>query len=364
MTEDEANTTLDDIAAAWDAAEQETSDADQFTGESEESEAPQQLETSDASEPEERTEQQGEDGAPSGVETSSPESQISDKGPEGSEQAEVLQKPAEQDVVCPVSLPAAAREEWKNTPKAMKDAIAKRERDYAVGIQKHAEGAKRAAQMDQVLSPYRQYFAINGNNPAKTVSELLQTAASLHSGAPLQKAQQVVNLIHQFGVDVQAVDKLLVGETPDQPAPAQDHAIQQAVQQAVAPYQQHMQQIQQAQAQQTQKAQGAAMDELQRFSQDPKNEFFRDVRMDMADILDFAAKRGMDMSLEDAYHRACQLHPEVSKVIGSRVQQQTVQRKRRASSSVAGSPGGPGGAQAPVDMRGAIEQAWDNAGRM
>ena len=358
MTEDEAATTLDDLAAAWDAVEEPT-DVEPPTENAE------QLEGLADDQPEGSVDEPEVSAGSGGVEDTT-----QDAGePVGSNGSAEADSPSQIDTKddggCPVSLPAAAREEWKNTPQAMKDAIAKREKDYAVGIQKHAEGAKRAAQMDQSLSPFRQYFAMNGNNPPKTMHELLATAASLQTGAPLQKAQQVANLIHQFGVDVQALDQILVGESPQQaPQEQNNQAINQAVQQAVAPYQQHMQQVQQYQQQAHQKELSQISGELTAFAQDPKNEFFRDVRMDMADILDMASNRGLDMSLQEAYRRACALNPEISKVMGGRVQQQSVQRKRRASSSVAGSPGGPGSSQQPADMRGAIEQAWETANRM
>ena len=358
MTEDEATTTLDDLAAAWDAAEEPT-DVEPPT------ETSDQFEGVEDDQPESSIGEPEVSAGSGGNET--PEEDAGDPvGPNGSgAQDSAGQIAAKDDGGCPVSLPAAAREEWKNTPQAMKDAISKRERDYAVGIQKHAEGAKRAVHMDRALSPFRQYFAMNGNNPPKTMHDLLATAASLQTGAPLQKAQQVANLIHQFGVDVQALDQILVGDTPQQsPQNQNNQAIHQAVQQAVAPYQQHMQQVQAHQQQVHQKEQSQIAGELETFARDPKNEFFRDVRMDMADILDMASNRGLDMSLQEAYRRACALNPEISKVMGGRVQQQSVQRKRRASSSVAGSPGGPGSSQQPADMRGAIEQAWETANRM
>ncbi len=97
----------------------------------------------------------------------------------------------------PVSLPPAAREVWKDTPAAMKAAIAKREKDYEAGIVKYAGDAKRAQQMDQVLSQHQHYFAMTNEPVGKTVNDLLSVASNLYMGPPHVKAQIVAGLINQ-----------------------------------------------------------------------------------------------------------------------------------------------------------------------
>ena len=353
--DDEMTSAADDIAAAWDKVEVDETPT-------EEPEELESAELDDVSEPVEGDE------LPAGDDAAEPDTELAEQAiPESN--ADDEKGKGDDDDPAPISPPAAAREAWKDTPKAMKDAIAKRERDFAVGIQKYAEGAKRAQQMDQSLRPYQQYFAMNGNNPAKSIGDLLQTASLLQGGAPRQKAETVANLISQFGVDVETLDHILAGATPPEPqgqgvgqgvAP---QLVQQAVQQAIAPYQQHMQQFQLMQQRAHQQTEQEVASELQTFATDPKHEFYNDVKMDMADILDLAAQRGLDLSLEDAYKRACLMNPDVSNVINSRTQQQQIQRKRRASASVSGSPAGPGGAPDPANLRGAIEAAWDSAGR-
>lgn len=256
----------------------------------------------------------------------------------------------------PVGLPPAAREVWKDTPKAMKEAMVKREHDFATGIQRYAENAKRAEGMDRVLQPYQQYLAMNGG-PAQTINTLLQTGAGLQMGTPAQKAQTVASLIQQFGVDIQTLDTLLVGKTPQ--AKPQD-AVQQAVQQAVAPYQQQMEQFRAMQAQAAQQQQGAVTQEVNEFG--TKNEFYTDVRGDMADILDMAANRGQQMTMQQAYDKACLLHPEISNIMQARSKAPT-DNQRLAASSISGAPGGAGGSNSDLSLRATIEDAWANAGR-
>jgi hypothetical protein len=82
----------------------------------------------------------------------------------------------------------------------------------------------------------------------------------------------------------------------------------------------------------------------------------------MADILDMASKRNLNMSLHEAYNRACQLHPEVSRILSGRTSAPT-QKQRRAASSISGSPGGTGESAKANSVRDAIEMAWDSVGR-
>lgn len=260
----------------------------------------------------------------------------------------------------PVGLSAAAREAWKETPPAIREEIAKRERDFAVGIQRYAEGAKRAQAMDSAMQPYRAYIDMNGG-PGQAVTKLLQTGTFLQMGSQQQKAEAIAGVIKQFGVDITTLDNILAGEAPP-PEVAQQSQVEQMLQQRLAPYEQQMQQIQQQREMAERQAQERINSEVTEFSS--KNEFYNDVKLEMADIMDMAANRGQEMSLQEAYDKACQLHPEVSKVIASRQQRQSVGNKRRASSSVSGSPGGVGERSTPDSTRAAIEQAWENAGRI
>jgi hypothetical protein len=261
----------------------------------------------------------------------------------------------------PVGLSAAAREHWKDTPKAVRDEVAKRERDYATGMQRHAEGAKRAAGMDTVIGPHSQYIQMNGG-PGKAVGDLLMAGSTLQMGSPLQKAQQVAGLIQQFGVDISTLDGLLSGQGVPRET-QQRNDVQRQVQEAVAPYQQQAQQFQRQQQQQTLQAQHMIGSEIQQFAQDPQNEFYRDVRMEMADILEMASNRGVELGLQEAYQRACAMRPDVAAILNTRASAPTA-GKRRAASSIHGTPGGSPAAGAPGSMREAIEAAFDQVGRV
>ena len=126
-----------------------------------------------------------------------------------------------------------------------------------------------------------------------------------------------------------------------------------------------MQQMQENQKYQEQQGQQVVNQTVQEFATDPKNEFYRDVAGDMADILEMASNRGRNMSLQDAYSSACQLHPEVSKILNTRTKAPT-SGQRRAATSIRGTPGGAGdnSLDPSSSMTDDISRAWDMQGRM
>jgi cytochrome c556 len=353
MDNEQAESTMDALAEAWDAAEGNTGEGDGFDSTDQVVEEDSADSTDVVAEAEFGHTDEGSSEVGESTDPADSAETDGDGGAEGTR--------GQPDERPPVSLSAAAREAWKDTPPAMRAEIAKREADFARGIQKYAESAKRVQSMDRMLAPYSQYFAINGGAP-KAIGEALQTAALLQQGSPVQKAQAAAQLIKQFGVDISTLDSLLVGEAPPEAAQVQSQ-VQQAVQQAVAPYQQQMASMQQAQQATMQRAQQEVYSEVDAFGADPAHEFYHDVKLDMADIMDLAAQRGLQLSLKDAYDRACTMNPEIQRIVQNRRSQQSLQSKRRAASSVGGAPAGDAAGAPPASLRGAIADAWENAGR-
>ena len=319
----------------------------------------------------EETVEETDDGDDDGIEQPTGEAPPDDQGADDSVDTEA--SPAEEPIAAestepepaaavdapPTGLPPEAREAWKDTPKAMKDAIATREKQFAMGMQKNAEAAKQAHTINQTIAPFGQYVQMNGG-PKQAITGLLQTGSALQMGSPIQKAETVANIIKQFGVDINTLDNLLVGQAP--PEGVQQHSeVQQAVQQAVQPYQQMMNQMQQAQQQARQQSVAQIDGEIGQFATD--NEFYKDVASDMADMLDMAANRGRQMSMQEAYDRACMIHPEISKILQARTNSQQVSQARKAATSISGSPGGEGGTSGDDDMRATIAAAFANSGR-
>jgi len=121
-------------------------------------------------------------------------------------------------------------------------------------------------------------------------------------------------------------------------------------------------QFQQAQFAQQERVTQEAQSEVEQFL--TRAEFGEDVREDMADLMEAASRRGQNVTLEEAYRKACILNDHVRSVLQGRLQAQdahqttqAAQRARSAAVSVSGAA--PKGAmqQPATDIRSAIEAA-------
>jgi len=343
MEEEQTNDLAADLSAAWDAAEAEADDVtDSEVPESEEHEP--QLAAGEDGEHEPEVQPEGE---PSGLRRAAGE----EESPAQAGDQPSLDAP-------PKAFSPEAREAWKDTPEAVRKELAKREADYAYGIEKHRANTERVRQMDKTLSPYQQFFAMNGGAP-NVLPGLLQAGASLQMGSQVQKVQTVAKLIKQFDVDISKLDDALVG---NQVKPDPNEQLQSLVQQQIAPLQQKLMTYEQREQMEQQQRQQKVAQDVQSFGQ--THEFFNDVRPAMADLMDMAANRGREMTLEEAYEIACQSSPEIRKVIESRKAQEQVASKRRAASSVRGSPGASAMSTEHDSRRALIAEQWDNFGRV
>jgi hypothetical protein len=333
---------MDDLAEAWGDAD-DGMDTDLATADRHE-ESTDELETANEIVPEETV-----------VAEAAVEPIAGDEAAGGPDAAKAA-APAADEATAPSSWTPEAREGWKDLPAASQKYIKQREAEFEAGIVKYAGNAKRAEVMDQVLGPYQQYLQMNGG-AGSAIQGLLQSGATLQMGSPAQKAETVARLIGQYGVDITALDNILVGQ-----APAAVDPVQSQIQEAVAPYQQFMQQFQQNQNNQQQQAQAAVVTEVDQFG--GANEFYKDVRGYMADIMDMATNRGQTMTMDQAYTQACKLHPEISKIMDTRAASAALVPKRKAASSISGSRGGAGGDGPVGSLRNTIADAWENAGRV
>lgn len=268
----------------------------------------------------------------------------------------------------PVDWSPKERESWSKVPRELQERILARERDMAQTMEgtRHARAVYDA--MDKMAQSYAPTMAALGTqNPLEAVQTLFHTATVLNSGSPQQKAAEVARLINQFGVDVVTLDNALVGNNSAPAQNPQSAQIEQLLEQKLAPVNQYMQQVQQMQQYQQSQQQQAANQSVMAFAQD--HEFLGDVREAMADIIEMAAQRGVNLSLEDAYNRACAAHPEISQVMEQRRQQEqllgqqnTLQQKKNAAASLSGRMVGSGGADQNLSLRDQITAAWESAG--
>lgn len=252
----------------------------------------------------------------------------------------------------PRSWSATAREAWGNMSPELQAEVIRRERDIEAGLREAAEAKRLREEFQKTLSPYEAMLKAEGSEPLRAIGSLLQTAQALRTAPPAQRAALVAQIVRTYGVPIEALDAALAGEAPpaQQQAPYRDPRVDQL-----------FATIEQAKAQRAQALQAEAAKAIQGVQE---QEFFDDVREEMADILEVAARRGVAMTLEDAYNRAIALHPEISKVLSQREAakaaanaQASTQRAKAASTSVKGSPAGVAD-EKPTGLREQLEAAF------
>jgi len=267
----------------------------------------------------------------------------------------------------PSSWKGQAKGEWATVPLAVRQEVARREAEVEKVLREAAPLRQFQQQFQQTVAPYMARIESYGTHPVQAIGNLLKADYLLSSAPKQQRAQLMAQFIKDYEVDIMELDNALSGSAQPNPQGQQsdiEQRIMQQVQQMVAPFYQQ-------QAQATQQIQQKAVTTVEQMAEDHiKYPYFNEVRADMADIVEMMAKRGVDMTLEDAYARAIRINPEVSSQMERQTtmqnanhQHQQAQRAKLAASSVSGSPaaGGGGSFVGNGDLRSTIEAAFGGA---
>ena len=219
---------------------------------------------------------------------------------------------------------AASKVAFDNLPDTVKADIAKREQEVNQGfaklaefkpVEKYAEMAKRGGTtLDRALEQYtgienllrRDVFAgveqvlkNVGVNPRSFAMAYLQRS----SGAPVGAAQPDLAARQPAAIDPQSI-------------------VRQATEAVRAEYE----------ARQVQS-------DVQKFASDPKNRFYENVKPTMAELV----RTGLATDLQDAYDKACRLHPDVWAAINAPPQPDprklAADQARAAAKATIGAPG-------------------------
>jgi len=343
-TEEGSGSLADDLRAAM----QEPVPAQETTNETTESTASDEQPTAD-----ERARDESGRFAPRTA--ANPENKVSESGQqkptEGQELATqpVVQPTTEQQGARPpVSWTPTAREEWAKVPPLVQQEVMRREREITQTLAQTAEARNLHTEFNKTVQPFMGDIQAEGSTPMKAVENLMNTAAWLRRGNTQQKANVVANIIRSYGVDITALDEILAGGggySGQAPTSQQgvDPNLMSAFEQKLAPMQQFINQLQEKLKVAEERGTQEITQSTEQFLNDPKNEFAWDLKDDMADILDMAAKRGLQMSLQEAYSRATMLHPDISKILESRrtvpepLSPAAIRAKQAASASISNS---------------------------
>jgi hypothetical protein len=275
-------------------------------------------------------------------------------------------KPGVDETKAPQSWSPKLREDFAKLPANVQAQISKREGEMSTFLNEGAESRKFGDRMNQTLQPFQSVMAAHGtNDPVQAVQGLMETAAMLQMGSPQQKAQKLADMVQHYGIDITALDNALSGQPQ---VTAEQSNLEKMLEQKLAPMNQFMNNVQQNQQTSQQQVQETAQNDVGTFEQTA--EFINDVRNDMADLLDMAASRNQEMTLQQAYDKACALNPEISGIISQRASddllkgnQQSNQNKRYAASSIRGNQVATNTGPVDDSIMGALNQAWDDQGR-
>jgi hypothetical protein len=247
----------------------------------------------------------------------------------------------------PQSWKPTIREKWATLPDEVRQEVVRRERETAVALQESSEARQGYQKFRETVAPFEAMIRAEGGEPLRAVESLLQTAAALRT-APLQtKAQMVAQMVRQFlpgREGIELLDAALSGAPQSaQSAYSAPVDIDRRVEEVLARRDAERQQQDVSQRVTT------ALAEVE------GEEFFPDVKGDMADLLELAAKRGFAMTPKEAYNRAVLVHPEISKVLEQRRAASKAQggaaRSQLAASSVKSTPAAGDTSTQPKDLR-------------
>jgi hypothetical protein len=258
----------------------------------------------------------------------------------------------------PQSWRPQVREAWNQLPAPVREEVYRREREVAGAMQESAQARQVLGHLESLQQAYAPALQAEGVNVLQATQNLMGLASRMRFGTPVEKAQTAAQFIRLYAVDEMAIalalDAIDKGQMPAPQAPR-----------PAAPQPMYDPRVTQLLEQREQQVRQSATQSVEEFGRD--KEFFEDVREDMADLMDVAAKRGIDMDLARAYAAACRLNPDIAKVLDSRsaasrtgTSNEAIRNARHAASSVRGTPSsGSTPTRNASDLRGTIEAAFD-----
>jgi hypothetical protein len=266
--------------------------------------------------------------------------------------------PSPQVAKAPQSWKPDAREEWAKLPPRVQQEVIRREGEVQRALQESSEARQGYQKYREAVSPFEAMIRSEGGEPLAAIQGLLQTAHLLRTAPPQVKAAGIARMVQSFlpgREGLELLDAALSGQGQpgyQQPNPAQfrDPRVDEILAERERAHA--------AEAQQKAEAAAKQVAEIQ------NEEFFEDVRQDMADLIEVAQRRGVALSVKDAYNRAVNLHPEIVKVLeqrsaaAARNPAGSTARAKAASSSVKASPVvvPKGGGESSNDLRATLDR--------
>ena len=232
------------------------------------------------------------------------------------------------------------------------------------------------APLRNVIQQWTPYLTQTGQDPAQTFHLLMSAEQRLRNGTPQDKAEVFRALANDYGVPLEG----LAPPQGEAGEPDEQQLLQNAINQAIQPYQQQLEGMQSYMTQQQQAATQAQVNTIQQqvtaFAGEKDGQgqlahpYFNDPGVQ--DMMTMLAQQeqasGRQPQLQDLYDRAIWAVPAVKdkllKVQQSNAEQQQRERVEKAKAAGASVSSG-GGAAPPTDeqpqgIRESVEQAWNS----
>lgn len=256
-------------------------------------------------------------------------------------------KPAEPEAAEPVkeippppqSLNAAEKAEWANLPDKAREIILRREQDLHKEFTSPDGALRLGREVKEVITPYMAQITAEGATAPQAIASLLNTAHILRTGTPEQKKALILNTAKQYGVDISAAHE---EQEYIDPTIAQMKAQLDELRRLADPT--HIRNTLTKEMEATK-----IQSDIAAFASNPAHVHFETVKPLMASIL----QSGQAKDLKEAYDMACMANPTIRSTLEAAKnaeleakRKQEVVAKKRAASSVTGSPAIPSNAKA------------------
>ena len=249
------------------------------------------------------------------------------------EEPEVGLEPIKEVPQAPQSWTAEAKAEWANAPDKIRAEVLKREQDMHQALTRHDGELRLGRDMKEIVSPYLSFIHADGGTPQTAVKELLNTAYILRTGSTEQKRHLILNTAKLYNVDLGIQEE---SEYID-PTIAQ-------LQREIA----QLREVANPQAIESRLRERLEGDKVQSdiaaFAANPANVHFEAVKPIMGALL--GSHQAKD--LQEAYDMACNASPQIRSTLDAvknaeleAKRKQDIAQKKRAASSITGSPAVP-----------------------
>lgn len=277
--------------------------------------------------------------------------EVQDKEPEA--QVDPTPEAAKELPQAPQSWGATVKAEWANLSEPVRAEILKRENDMHQAMTRHDGDLRLGREMKDVVTPYLAQINAEGGTPVTAVASLLNSAHILRTGSAEAKKALILNTAKQFGVDLGVGEEEYVDPTIASLKQQIDELRQMANPQAIESRLTERYESSKVQA------------DIAAFASDPAHVHFETVKPLMASILG----AGQAKDLKEAYDMACMANPQIRSTLQAAQhaeleakRKQELANKKRAASSVTGSPAIPSNSKttnpksSPQDD---LRAAWD-----